>query len=865
MRPFDRPNRMLKPLLLTIAMAAGPAAVPAFAQDAPRPGAIDLAAGSLAQALDRLGERSGILIMYTPELVQDLRAPAVRGATGVEEALRRLLSGSGLTWEKVNDSTFVLRRAPAPAAASGPAAAPAAATEPEVQELGSITVTATRREETLLSVSNNIQTISRATLERTGARRLGDFARTVAGLTFSDEGGRDGFRPFLRGLRSGEDIGLIATTAVYVDDVNVDRPTNFRPLDLKVLDVDQVEILRGPQGTLYGAGAIGGVIRYVTTKPDTYSYEGRASVLASATDGGGINKEVTGMLNLPLAEDRAALRVALGYYDTDGFIDNVRLGARDVNDERTLSGRFAFRLLPTDRTTVDLVYQREDSQHGERGWYEDALGRYNVGYYHPGRLDELAQLTSLTIAHDFGPAKLTSSTSYFDVARRQSQDLTHSERDSFYARIVGNALVLPEFSVYTDSGDDSRALSQEIRLVSDSDGPFDWLVGGYWYDAKSRDAGQLKVPVPFDRQAEMEAFLGVRLNDDNEFYSAGRERLRQLAFFGEVGFRITPAWRVSLGARHFDFSRNATRVMIDQWTPAGRTPDGYAVHTPDPGSISYGHYDETGQVYRFNTSYEFEGKGLAYFTVAEGFRPGGFNAQTTSSQVPDDRRQYRSDSLRNYEAGGRMMLGRDWYVNGAVYYIDWTGMQTQVQTPTLFGLRGNAAAAHARGAELEINGQNVLVRGLSVAATYTHTDVRLDERVDGIGLADERAPFVPRNSGSLMGDYAFAVGGDWRAGVNLLVSHTGGSWTDFGPIKPSVFGDNPNSQYLRLDGYWMANLSVRLQRGPLSMRLFVNNLTNTHAELYKYYQAAYSQYRDSFVRTTVARPRTVGFEIARSF
>src|SRR5690606_16998016 len=137
---------------------------------------------------------------------------------------------------------------------------------------------------------------------------------------------------------------------------------------------------------------------------------------------------------------KAAIRVALGYYDTSGFIDNIRLGARDVNDARTLSSRFAFRLLPTENTTVDLVYQREDNKHGERGWYEDALGRYNVAYYTPGHLDELAQLSSLTVSHDFGWAKLTSSTAYFDVERSQMQDITHSERDSFYARVVGDAI-----------------------------------------------------------------------------------------------------------------------------------------------------------------------------------------------------------------------------------------------------------------------------------------------------------------------------------------------------------------------------------------------------------------------------------------
>lgn len=828
--------------IATVAIGACLCALALSARAQTDPRGLDIAGGDLAVMLDDLARQSGLSILYSTEQVRGLQAEAVRGRLTARAALRLILRGTGL--EARTDRSGAVAIVPRPARAP--------------IEDAEIIVTATRRDTSVAEVPYNIQVLSGRTLNRTGARRLADYARTIPGLTFSDEGGRDGFRPFLRGLRSGTDIGLVATTAVFVDDINVDRPVTFRPLDLKLLEVERIEVLRGPQGTLYGAGAIGGVIRYVSVKPDPGGFEGKAEGMAGTVKGGGTDYELTGSANLPIVSDKAALRVAAGYFRSGGYIDNARLGTRDVNDESTVSLRAALRLLPAEGTTIDLSYYRQRSQYGERSWSESTLGPDTVNHPNAGWMTETANLGAVNVEQELGFATLTSTTSLFDVDRRQSQDFTYARRDQTWALRVGQRFPLPEFTIYNRGRDDARAWAQEIRLVSGAESRLDWILGGYYYRSTHRNAYDLFAPVPFPGQGDIEAFLQTGLSDDHFSFSGGRETFRHSALFGEVGYRITPAWRVSLGARHYDFRRRQRRVIMDFWSTAHRDGDGLTLREPLPTDISLGRYDESGESYRFNTSYDLaHDAGLVYLTIAQGVRPGGYNVETTSSPIPQGYKQFNSDKIWNYEIGGRLNLGADVALNAALYAIDWSKMQTQVQLPTLNGLRGNAGKARGRGVELEIRTRDWLSPGLSLSLGAAWTDVRLRERIDDIGFAGERSPFVPRVSGSAIIDYARPLG-DGEAGINLMVTYTGASTADFGPVRPGLAGDVPNPQYARLGDYWLANLGVRLPLGGHVLRLFVDNMFDTRGTLYSVYQASYSPYRQSFRQVTTARPRTAG-------
>lgn len=221
-----------------------------------------------------------------------------------------------------------------------------------------IVVTATRRDETVRDVPFNIQAITGDALAKTGALNIADIARTIPGLSMADRGPLGGTTLVLRGLRTGSEAGLAPTATVYVDEVPMDLPYHSGPLDLKLVDIERVEVLRGPQGTLFGGGAIGGTIRYISKKPDMTQLEGRVTGEVSGTDHGGTNYNVTGMINVPV-NDWIAVRANIGQFDNAGYIDNIRLGAKNINNDRTTSARIAVLLKPTPNLDIALTYNRQ--------------------------------------------------------------------------------------------------------------------------------------------------------------------------------------------------------------------------------------------------------------------------------------------------------------------------------------------------------------------------------------------------------------------------------------------------------------------------------------------------------------------------
>jgi iron complex outermembrane recepter protein len=826
----------------------------------------DLPAQDLADALRAIGRQTSTNIIFEPAVVRGLKAGGVNGELTTDEAAQRLLLGTNLVARRTAAGTMVVQ-----VGDQGGGTGRTGDDEAPAIVLEEIVVTATRRAESVRNVPYNIQAVSAQTLTNIGARSMSDYVRLVPGLSFTDEGARDGIRPFLRGLRSGDDVGLVPTTSTYVDDVQVDRPSTFRPLNLRLLDVERVEVLRGPQGTLYGGGSIGGTLRYITKKPDLREWQGRVGVGLSSTENGGTNNEVSALINAPLVEDKVGLRAAFGRYENDGVIDNVRLGRDDVDDDETLAGRVALRIEATERLSIDLTYYYEKGEYGDSSQAMSYLDDLQVDFDHDGEQTNTSHLAALSAAYDLGWAELTSSTSYFRDERESTADVTAQIRDNLYARLVSRFppfISLPPFTVYNDVDSDSDAWSQELRLVSKGDGPLDWIAGGYWYDSDVHGHFQEHVPLPFTGQADMQSWLGLALNDDKEFVSDFEENFRQRAAFGEIGYRLTAQWRVSVGARYFDYEKKNTTWQINQWGFFGRDADGNAITEPVAEDYSYGAVDETGSVFRFNTSYNLSADDLIYLTIAEGYRPGGFNSSTSANPIPAEYREVQSDSITSYEVGGKFaFLAHRGYLSSAIYYIDWSDMQTQIQLPSLFGLRGNAGKAHSQGIELELGLRDVLLEGLSLAAGYSLNEVELDETVNGIGYEGERAPFVPHHSGSVIADYGFVLTQSLNAGVNFVGTYTGGSASTFGAVKPDLdFGAVPNFGYVELAGYWLFNMSARVEGERWTARAFLDNVFDKDADLYLALRESYSSYRPaSYLERTTNRPRTFGVELSVRF
>ena len=742
------------------------------------------------------------------------------------------------------------------------------------QTVEEVIVTATRRSESVRDVPFNIQAISADVLEKTGATGITDFARTVPGLSFTDYGPSGGAKLVLRGLRTGNEAGLAPTTTVYVDDVPMDMPFRGTPLDLELIDVERVEVLRGPQGTLFGGGAIGGTIRYISKKPSFAGVEGRVSAEVSDTHHGGLNYNTSGLINLPV-NDWIAVRASMGYFDNDGFIDNTRLGTHDVNFDKTLASRLAVLLKPTQDLDVNFTYQRQDARYGESNSQRESQPYLTVDYPNPAHMRYTAQLSNLTLNYNLGWANLTSSSSHVDELENSRGD------DTFYIRdvVFGSFLPpedIPDLSIVQERWAKSHSFTQEIRLVSRSDGRFDWIAGGYYSTVHIHEDYQEFAPTPFAGQADFEQnILGFPLTDNKEYTYHSDTRRQSLAGFGELKYHFTDAWQASVGDRLFRERGDGNFYSIDQFFGLdARTASGNARTTPFPNELSDGSYRENGSVWRFNSSYKLGSAGLLYTTIAQGFRPGGFNLTTPNTGIPDSARQFDSDSLVSYELGGKFsLLDNRIYVSSALYRIDWSHIQTTLMTPLGFIFLGNAGKAVSQGLELELNAHDVGVTGLSLDAGYAFTDAKLTQTIPGIGFSGEHMPMVPRHTLSLMADYSVRIGAGLKAGVNLLTTYTDSSYSDFGPYKPVADpatgaitrSTDVNSQFLPLSSYWLTNLSLRLEGERWVARLFANNLFDKRYTTFKDFFPANSRFAGPDVIYNSDRPRTIGIEMTRRF
>lgn len=293
-----------------------------------------------------------------------------------------------------------------------------------------------------------------------------------------------------------------------------------------------------------------------------------------------------------------------------------------------------------------------------------------------------------------------------------------------------------------------------------------------------------------------------------------------------------------------------------------------------PYEFSNGRYHEKGSVWRFNSSYKLGRDGLVYVTIAQGFRPGGFNLTTPNTGIPPEGRQYDADDLVSYELGGKFsLLQNRLYVSSAIFRIDWSDIQTTVRTPLGFAYQGNAGKAVSQGVEVELNARDILLPGLSFNLGYSFTDAKLTETIAGIGYKGERMPLVPRHALSLMTDYSAEIGGDLKLGFNWVSSYTSSSHADFGRFRPvndpvtglPVPAASPNPQYLLLDSYWLTNMSLRIEGENWSVRVFADNLFDVRFKTSRQFVNANSRFAVSDIQYSPNRPRTIGIGLSKRF
>lgn len=696
-----------------------------------------------------------------------------------------------------------------------------------------VIVTAAKREQRLqdyagaLSVVNNFQ----------GVKNIGDIAAQVPGLNIVDAGPRNPTGLIIRGLRmdeidSGDLSGDGSLVASYVD--NIPLQGYFVPPSFSLKDLQQIEVVRGPQGTLYGNASVGGLIRYVTAKPDLEKYSVRASgELSQTKHSDDLSYDTDLVVNTPLIDNTLGLRLLLGKTDNAGFIDNPYLlsGAQeDINDDQTKQARVSLLWQASDNFSLNSSYHYQKINVGDRQAANESFtgDDYTASSRYLQPMEGELQLASIDANYDMGFATLTASVNRYDYAHNERADQTDLyigfDPDVEYYNLY------EDLSAYNASTIDVVKDSAELRLVSDSDQPLRWLVGGFY----SRD--DLDVYMG-DYTPGFGEFLGAELPGDLEYLATQTETLDEYSAYGEIAYDLTPQWEVSAGTRYFNYDDKlevCTTAFPSDGTPSCERGD-------DKTNDTLG---------KIGTRYKFTEQLNVYAQLAEGYRRGGANL--TPPDVTTNR-FYAPDKATSVELG----LRSEWFnqqlqFNAAVFSTEWEDIQVSTTAEDDGrSITANAGEARSQGVELEVFAQ--LPGGFSLRSNYTIIDAELTETVEAIDAFDgDRLPGSPRTQFSVALDYLQAIGSvEWDG--SLSFQRMGEVYT---ALNESYFN------YQQLDSYNTANAQVGVTLRNWRLGAFVNNIANTRGITGG---RADDFYGDQGQFEYVTRPRTVGLSVSYEY
>ncbi len=684
--------------------------------------------------------------------------------------------------------------------------------------LQEIVVSATRvGESSLQKVPMAISVISPAALENKGLSSLSDFVGELPSVNMQSISPGENVID-MRGLVSSEvnptNAQQRSLVALYLDDASIGQE-GFNP-DLHVYDLERIEVIRGPQGTLYGAGSMAGTIRLITKKPDLTVFSGDADVSVSGTKHGGTNTSERAMLNLPLIPDQLAARLVLYRSDDSGYIDNLELHQRDANPVYSTQERLAIRWMPSAALTVDAsaTFARLNAL-GRNAVYPQ-LGNYTYESLTREQLSDYFKLYNVTVDWDVSFAHLISSTSY--TQRHIAQGESFEGLDE---RLLTPGTRLPAANI---NANDFHKFQEELRLVGRPDQPLRWIAGAY-FERDSQFYPQNLVSPGFD------ATFGAEIGDptfnsqtaygtpapDTPFYGTIGIVERQFALFGEATYSILPRLDLTLGARYFDFKDDFKLFFTGI---AGAIAPG----NPDLGS---GEQKSKGVNPRAVLNYKITDQVMVFGEAARGFRYGGVNepapvtfcaAALAAIGLKESPESFGPDHLWSYTLGekgtfadGRLVLNVDGF------FVKWDGVQTIHNLPCGYNFTQNAGKIRSRGVELDakVRATSALTLGLS----GSFTDATANGPIPNLGAVDgDRAPFFPRTIVSASGEYDVALP-QGKIQVSTDYTYRSDAFTDFSP--QSFF-------YEKIPSSVLLNASVGYVRDRYSLTLYGTNLTNNH-------------------------------------
>ena len=693
--------------------------------------------------------------------------------------------------------------------------------------LDRVTVTASKREEDILDAPFSISAVTGDDLEKVGATEYRDYLTTVPGVALV-ETGIGSNNVIIRGLATAAGGSTLAGTVVtYFDEVALNDGTGA--IEVEPVDIDRVEILRGPQGTYYGAGSIGGTLRIIPKRPQLDDYSADLAATISSVDGADdLGSNLTATVNLPIVQGKAAVRGSVYQRDEPDYVDNLQSGDK-VGGGTVTGGRFALLMEPTEQ--MDILFQLI-SQSTEADGQRIREPFENSGNAQRRRDDEFGDtdfdLYNLNFGYDFDAVRLDSVTAYYETDYKGRRDA--SLFDGNVEALAGppGLYGLSSYDLFADDTVKGDVFSQELRLTSQTDARIQWLVGAY-YRKETSDRVRL-----FTEDALLGQVLEIDRNVDTTQWSG----------FAEANIDLPGAWGLDLGIRYADYEQDVT-VDADSGTQAEK------VWTP-----------------RFNLRFEPSEDQLYYFQISKGYRLGGFNGAPPNLpgvNVPNEEQyySYTSDSLWNYEVGTKQVIadGRGNF-SGALFWADWTDI------PIYLTLAGGAytplvnfGSATSKGAEAEFS--YLLQEGLTISLNGSYVKTELKGTTE---YKPQRLPASPEVMFNLALSYERPLENGWQMYANGNANYVG----SYKSHLYEEFRDNVSANQLdtrfgvtedkEVGGYTVVNARVGIQSDAWDLSVFAKNLfgddTATLSNAFSYAGAP----AESFVM-----PQTFGVSLKKSF
>jgi outer membrane receptor protein involved in Fe transport len=760
----------------------------------------------------------------------------------------------------------------ASALAAIPAGAAAQDNEPQQAEEphgSDIIVTATRREERIQDVPLSISAFTQDELTEKGIVGYEGIGRETPGVVLNKPTAN--FNNFTaRGIATnGYNANLQSSVAIYIDELPVSTIGNTTVVDPNLFDVERVEFLRGPQGTLFGSGSLSGAMRILQKSPDLNDFDTAVLVDFGLTGSDSFRQRYNAMVNVPLVEDRLAVRAVGFYRHEEGYLDNVGTGEHNSNTLVDYGGRLVLKWQPTDRLSIKLLGSYEYSNPKDSSLTSPSLGRNKRVSDEPDRFTGKQAIANATIDYEFDFAKLTSSSTYSDFEQRFYVDLAGTFQPGSFA---GAPIA---FGLDADGYD--KVFVQETRLASTLDGPFQFVVGGFYLNRR-RDVDYFYRSNPAFLAARNMTGLPDKYYQKQYTHSISKE----LAGFGELTYRFSDKFWLTGGMRYGEISAQG-------FTEAG----GYLATASGFFNLNYlqaalaGLRGPTGAFLPVNfdtfTPYAavtgVKAKGskpswkasatfkpsdtlTTYATFSTGFRAPIVNAFAGRASVVDANDIIipfgaSSDDLKSYEIGakGRWLDGRV-TINTAFYLIDWSNIQAQAnRVSDSVQFATNIGAARSKGFEFEIG--VIPATGWAIGVNGAYNDSKItkltpaEAAISGAVVGHRLS--APRIQGAAYIAYTFDLAADVPATFAVNAQHIGSYNSSFPntPGRPNL----PLATFGKTDAYSNVNLSFGLKKGDLSAQLYVENLFDDHSITYIHPEAFLNS------RFGTMRPRTFGIRL----